>query len=397
MNIVFLGYMVPLEKMNQYSGISVAGNKMQYNIVSELNKLPDVTVYSVSILPYACFPREKRILVKGSQYEYNGIQCNEIGCWNLPIIKQITQIHAMYKQAKKIVKKLKNNKDDVCIMGFNLFPQVGIPMKRLRKYAETLIILADLPIDDNTNRKGFSRLLRRIFDSNTNKNIAKFDNFVVLSKCVKQDILAEKNVVVIEGGVGESDIIEEEKTSTNDDDIVIVYSGALTEYNGIINLIESMRYVESKNVELRIYGSGYLQEYVINSQKYDTRIKYCGQISNDEMRRCQREADILINPRQVNNQISRYTFPSKTFEYFLSRTLVVSTHIPSYPEEYLDKMIIAEDSPVGIAKAIKKVLCMSRDEKSQLEKKAYLFVINEKKWSVQVKKIYKHMENILNE
>lgn len=136
---------------------------------------------------------------------------------------------------------------------------------------------------------------------------------------------------------------------------------------------------------------------VIKAQENDNRIKYCGVVNNEKMRQIQKESDILINPRQIDNIISRYTFPSKTFEYFLSQVLVISTKIPSYPDEYLDKMIIAEDSPKGIADAIKKAIDMDSKEKERMINRAYEFVINEKTWEKQANKIYSFLNSILAE
>ena len=157
-----------------------------------------------------------------------------------------------------------------------------------------------------------------------------------------------------------------------------------------------MQYMKNQDIELRIYGDGYLREYVLESTRKDNRIMYFGQVSNEQIKCYQRDADILINPRQVDNQISKYTFPSKTFEYFSSQTIVVSTRIPSYPDEYLDKMVLAEDSPEGLAEAIQKVLDMSCAEKEKIEDRAYEFIINEKRWSVQIKKMYSFIQNIYN-
>lgn len=397
MDIIFLGYMVPLEKMNQYSGISVAGNKMQYNIVNELNKLSDVTVYCVSMLPYACYPRDKRMYVGNKKYEYNGIKCSEVAYLNLPIIKQVTQIISVYRETKKILKNIDKQSNDALVVGFNMFPQVGIPMKKLRKYAKTMCVLADLPIDDNTNRKGLSKWLRNIFDSNTKKNLGFCDNYVVLSEYVKQDYLNDKNVIVIEGGINQEDIDTVEDVKRENKKTIVVYSGALSDYNGVVNLVESMEHIQSKDVELRIYGNGYLKDYVVQSTIKDDRIKYYGQVSNMEMKKYQREADVLINPRQVDNVISKYTFPSKTFEYFLSKTIVVSTRIPSYSDEYLDKMVLAQDSPEGLAEAITRVHEMSCYEKRRMEELAYEFVVRKKNWHVQISKIYEFMMRIEKE
>ena len=119
--------------------------------------------------------------------------------------------------------------------------------------------------------------------------------------------------------------------------------------------MKSFEYIDNKKVKLNIYGNGDLKSEVIKSQENDSRIQYCGVVNNEKMRQIQKESDILINPRQIDNIISRYTFPSKTFEYFLSQVLVISTKIPSYPDEYLDKYPIqmsgGQQQRVGVARA----------------------------------------------
>lgn len=395
MNIIFINYLVPLEDMNMYKGISVAGNKMQYNIVKELGRLNNANVKVISLLPYACYPQDNKVFVRSKRDSYREFEYQTVSYLNLPIIKQFTQIFFLYLALMKNLRSLDNN---TVVLGFNMFPQIGIPLRKIiKKKYKGICLLADLPIDDATDRKGISRILRNFFDKSTIKSISECNNFIVLSKFVSNDYLKTKSTLLIEGGVDENDISKEAVNKIENEKKVLVFSGALTEYNGITTLIESLQFLKNINIELHIYGNGNLKKYVEESQKKDDRIKYFGKVSNDEIKKIQRRADILVNPRQTNNPISKYTFPSKIFEYFLSRTLVVSTKIPSYPPEYLDKMILAEDSALGLANALKRAINLTSDEKSRITNIAFDFIINEKKWSNQAKKIYKFMENIINE
>ena len=77
--------------------------------------------------------------------------------------------------------------------------------------------------------------------------------------------------------------------------------------------------------------------------------------------------------------------------------MVVSTKISSYPPEYLDNMIIADDSPLGLANAVKRAINLTVDEELKITNNAYNFVLNEKRWAKQAKKIYNFMECIINE
>ena len=395
MNVIFLSYLVPLEEMNMYNGISVAGNKMQYNIAKELGNLDKVNIKVLSLLPYACYPQDHKVFIKGKKYNFKEFDYQSISYINLPIIKQFSQIYFMYRALVKTLKILDKN---TIILGFNMFPQIGIPLKKIiKKNFKGICMLEDLPIDDISNRKGLSQILRSFFDKSTKKSISQCKNFIVLSKFVSTDYLVDKRTLLIEGGVDENDIPKENYRKIKNEKRIIVFSGALTEYNGIINLIKSMSFLKNSEIELHIYGDGELKKYVEKSQINDNRIKYLGRVSNDKMMEIQKRADILINPRQINNPISKYTFPSKTFEYFLSRTLVVSTKISSYPPEYLDNMIIADDSPLGLANAVKRAINLTVDEELKITNNAYNFVLNEKRWAKQAKKIYNFMECIINE
>ena len=46
---------------------------------------------------------------------------------------------------------------------------------------------------------------------------------------------------------------------------IFYIAGALTEYNGILNLIEAMEILSKKDIILDIYGSGYLENIVKNA------------------------------------------------------------------------------------------------------------------------------------
>ena len=123
----------------------------------------------------------------------------------------------------------------------------------------------------------------------------------------------------------------------------MLFCGALTEYNGILNLIDAMEYLHDEDIVLDIYGGGYLEDRVTEASKKNPKIRYHGRVSNQEVMQKQREAWLLINPSIVDAPIDQVTFTSKTFEYLLSGTPVLSTRLNGYGEEYEDHMYWIED------------------------------------------------------
>ncbi len=385
--VLFLGYMVPTNLEEELSGLSVAGNRMQWNLIRHLSIHKDMEIECLSVLPVAAFPKDKQVYVKSRKLDFESMfQATAIGFCNLPVIKQIWQILAMYRAACKAVK---SNPVDT-VFCFNLFPQIGIPMRWLqRKYREldSVAILADLPIDDNTKRTGFSAWLRKRFDASTWKSIAACKRFIVLNRHVADTYAKGKPYIVVDGGIDETKIEKNNPKKEIPQQKNILYCGALTEYNGILNLLEAMKQVKPADLVLDIYGGGYLESEVIKAAALDSRIRYHGHVSNEAALKLQREAWLLINPRVTGDPISQYTFPSKTFEYLLSRTPVLTTRLNGYSEEYEDTMLFMEDSAQGIARAINSAYEKRYDELLEYAERGYRFVVGKKLWKYQAENV----------
>lgn len=384
--LIFLGYVVHPETSEEYSGISIAGNKMQWNVLKGLVESGEFDIECLTITPFASFPREKKLYQRKAMSRLlDTVKQTIIPYWNIPIIKQVSQIDSMYKEARKILKK----NPDAVIFGFNFFPQVGVPVRKLKKrfpQAKTVCLLADLPIDDKTNRKGFSKFLRARFDTSTWKNMSACDNFIVLNEYVAHTYLNGKPYIVVDGGVDEDDIKPYSFIPKNKKNVL--FCGALTEYNGIPNLLKAMVLIDDSEISLDIYGGGYLEAKIAAWVETHKNVNYYGKISNQEVMQKQREAWLLINPRKIDDLIAKVTFPSKTFEYMLSGTPVLTTPLNGYSKEYYDKIFFTKtDSAEDIAEAILESFEKEESELREVTQRAHAFVCETRTWEKQTKKI----------
>lgn len=386
MKILFLGYLVNPELASHFSGISVAGNKMQFNVLNCLKAYKNLEIKSVTICPVATFPNEKKIWFGNKEVSVSqNLTSYRVSFLNLPIIKQVWQMFSVYNYAKKHIDK------ETMIFTFNLFPQVGVPMMWLKKKfgCKTCCLLADLPIDDDPNDKNiFRKFLRGLFDKKTIKAIGCCDKFIALNKHAIEKYAPNKPYIVVEGGVEPEKLINvptfAKKTKKN-----IVYSGALTEYSGILELIKAMKYVNSSDAILEIYGGGYLTDQIKRIANESNNIEYCGKVTNEEMLKIQQKAFLLVNPRPVNDPISQVTFPSKLFEYMISGTPVLTTRLNGLDEYYLKYLFIADkDEARGLAAGINTVLSTSQEELLNKARGAFNFIVAEKNWEKQCRKIF---------
>ncbi|SEW39793.1 glycosyltransferase family 4 protein [[Clostridium] fimetarium] len=389
-NILFLGYAINKEEALNLYGASIAGNKMQINVLENLSLYQDLNIKCITIYPTAAYPRGKMFVKKQSIRLFDEFYSLKVGFINLPILKQFFETISTYNTAKKIIKK---ERIDI-IFTFNMFPQIGLPAKWLKKKygCKIVSLLADLPIDDNVGKKGLYILLRKIFDYSTRKAILCCDKIIALNKHAVDLYAPGLEYIIVEGGAGFEDIMDIPiKTFSRKN---IVYSGALVEYSGIINLIEAMKYVSDKEVVLDIYGSGQIMEYVMQCADLTQNVKYHGKVDNNTMKKIQGEAYLLINPRPIENLISKVTFPSKIFEYMISGTPVLTTKLNGFTDDYMDTMFFVDSNdPIILADKINEIMSLSLGELSEKALKAWKFVSENKTWRKQCEKIYKFISD----
>lgn len=390
MNIVFMGALVAPEQIPQMSGVSIAGNKFQYNIAKYLAKHDGVHLYVLTALPLAPFPHDKRIIItKFYKKIQDNVEYCEIPYINIPVIKQLTQMKGFVSCARKLVGT------KPILLSMNLYPHIGCAFLKLKKryHLKGAAILADLPVDDNYTRKGISKIFRSIYYEITAKNIRKCHDFIVLNEnAVKEYAEESSNYIVMEGGVDLEEISGQENKETETDKQNkkrIVFSGALTDYSGVVELMEAMKQISDESVVLEIYGDGKLAEKTVRIAEENENIVFKGKVSNEEMLKIQRGAWLLVNPRPVGDPIARVTFPSKIFEYMVSGTPVLTTKLNGFTDEYYDKMFfIDENSPSVLAEKISALAKMDEEELKKKAAEARKFVLEKKNWQCQAEKIY---------
>lgn len=395
LNVIFLCYVVNPEKTNKCSGLSVAGNKMQTGIIKYLSKYSEINLYVISVRPIAPFPSDKRIYLSKETGSVYGVSTEEIPFINIPLIKQLSQAANVSKSLNNTIRGIESDK--TIVFTYNMYPQIGkSAIKAMKRFGVRVVsLIADLPIDYAKNRGVIGNLLYKKYNKTTERLIGQVHNIIVLNKHAI-DLFAPQaeDFIVIDGGVDISDTQRIYRPTALDyKEKNLLYCGSLHRYSGALALAKSMSYIKNQDVVLDIYGSGEDKEKIIELSKKDSRIRYYGLVDNETIMKKQKEAFLLVNPRPVNDPISQVTFPSKTFEYMLSGTPVLSTRLNGLTEEYNNKLIfIEDDSEEGIASGIKKVLETSDVELLSYAQEAYKFVVEERNWEKQTRVIKNYLE-----
>ena len=338
-------------------------------------------VRCVSGLPVNRAVTKKLFLHEPDERE-NGADYHYIKTVNLPLFRQV----GIYFGSRAAVKK---DCDVVLCDCLNLANASGMLVGAKQKKKPVILIVTDLP---EFQHGGFLRRLNETL-------FRKADGFILLTEQMNEKVNPTgKPYLVLEGHSDGAlpELPHEEKTETKTGKQIVLYSGSLMKLYGIQNLVEGFLAADLPNAELHIYGDGDYRAELETICKSEEKIEYFGSRPNAEVVAAQQRAALLVNPRPSVPEYTKYSFPSKTMEYLASGTPTLTTRLPGIPHDYDPYLnFIDDETPAGIAEALKTVLARPQQVREEQGRQARTFVLNEKSNLVQAKKILAFAQTIL--
>lgn len=339
---------------------------------------------------------QKQKVFKFKQEESNGVKYNYLGFLNFKYLRNII----LNFKAKKFAKKwCKQNPDGVMFCdSLNLSVANGVSKIFSKNKMKIITCITDLPED---LMSGIGKLKSQIF-INTFKKIAyRSSKYVVLSKyMIESTNLFKRPYIVVEGFADfqiKHNLIDEKVAKTKK---IIMYAGLLYKKYGVSNLLKGFINAQIEDYELHFYGVGDTIDpkddslcEILEAQTKYSNVKYCGSVSSKECFEKEKEATLLVNPRPTNERFVRNSFPSKNMEYMSSGTPLLTTNLPSMPEEYHDYCYVIEDETVdGFSKKLKELCAKDVEELQEMGLKGKNFVLENKNNKTQTAKILKFIK-----
>lgn len=219
-------------------------------------------------------------------------------------------------------------------------------------------------------------------------------DYVVLTQAMNDRVNKKgKPYVVLEGHSDITMAAREPSLEKKSEKRVCLYAGSIHKIYGIQRLVEGFQLAAIPGAELHIYGIGDYQQELEQIAAQDSAIHYGGLLLPSQVVEKEMAAAVLINPRPSDEEYVRYSFPSKTMEYMSTGTPVLTTALPCIPEEYRPYLyFIQEETPGGIATALRQVLTHSDEELFEKGCRARRFVLEQRNNVVQAAKVLDMLE-----
>lgn len=400
LDVLFLGKLFPREKEQEIkakmkTGMQDAANALQWNIIDGFEENDFGTMKIINYLPIDAYPNgytDK--FIEGFTFQhtekYKADDIN-VGCCNIFGIKRFINSLYFRKYIKKWAKE-DNGKKKVILSYTANSMFLGL-VKLAKKHNKNIVagcIIADIPEFATARQEtGLKKLYHGYQVKKCASLYAFVDRFVLLTKQMAQKLEIKSPYIVVEG-IATTDKTPEDNTKADvlKNDRYVLYTGTLNYKFGIKTLLDAFEKIDDEKLKLVICGFGEAEELIKEKQKEDARIVYLGRVDRAEVLALQKNATVLVNPRQNNEEFTKYSFPSKNLEYLSSGVPLVAYKLDGIPDEYDGYITYPEDdSPEALSQEIIKICALSDEERNLLGKKAKDFVFENKNKVKQAQRI----------
>lgn len=379
------GYRFPLTMPG-----AVSGSFFQQSIIEGM-EASDKNV-EVTLLTEYCSDFKK--VIPGFHWSHNGISKDvSVKVVQLPVVNRISKTLNL-KRAYKIF--LSKEQFDVAIV-YNIHTPYLETLKWVKKFQpsiKSVLIVPDLVefTDVDLAKKPVKKVLKKIDNQIIYNLYNLIDGFVLFTESMKEKLPINGRPYTIIEGVYASNGLEDNHVEKKR---AVMYAGSIPFGFGIENIVAAMDMLKDSNISLWVFGNGPMKEYLCKAEKQNSNIKYFGFVQREKLYKYEQEATILINARNSDDEFTKYSFPSKMFEYLASGTPFLTTMLQGIPKEYEKYLFVLRDnSPSEIANNIKSIFEMDEGRKEKKCQDARRFVIQEKNKYVQAKKLLKFIEKL---
>lgn len=395
MNLLFLGgyFDSVLESQissESFSGLQYAANKFQLNIIRGLRA--EGVGFEVLSAPFiAPFPQGYKKLRFSPLKRCEDVSVHYVSFCNLWGYRNISRKRALTKAIDEFVETGVKQKIILVYSLHTPLLQAALYAKKKDIRIKVCLVVPDLPQYMNFSDRKWSayKLFKKIDIWQQVRLLKGVDGFVVLTKEMATALgVNQKPYIVVEGITDLGLKSVENNLENKHKEKVCLYAGGLQKAYGISLLCEAFIKADIPNSELHIYGRGDYEDELRAICQITNKIKYLGVKPNSTIVKEEVKASLLINPRPIDSEFTKYSFPSKNMEYMASGTPLLTTKLPGMPEEYNDYVYLIEEVSVdGICRALKNSLSLPDEVLHQKGLAAREFVLDKKNYIQQTQRI----------
>lgn len=283
--------------------------------------------------------------------------------------RNISRTAALKKCVKDFIGNSKSERKAIIVYcPHTPFLEAAAYGKQLDNSVHIHMVVPDLPqyMNLSKNAHPIYDFFKKIDIQKMEKLIAQVDSFMLLTKYMADKLhVGNRPYIVVEGITDVKNLPPEKKEHGKK----VAYAGKLVEAFGAKRLVEAFEMIDDAEASLHICGGGELKTYVEEMCQKDSRIHYYGVVPAEKANEILQNADVLVNPRQNDDEYTKYSFPSKNIEYLMTGNAVVAYMLDGIPKEYASFFNVPKSNQTeSLTEAMREAMNESSVERTQKNK-----------------------------
>ncbi|MEU8087942.1 glycosyltransferase [Micromonospora sp. NPDC049101] len=383
--VTLLGFTVPDDLLAEIIArdtiMPTQTHTFAWSLVRSL-RAADCPVHLLSAAPVSTWPGNGQIRFRAGRFRQDDVDGQLLAFVNLLGLKHLTRFVAAWRTGARALRE--RDADVLLVHGVHSpFLWFGV-LRARRRGVRVVPVLTDPPGVALPTDGRLVRLLRGLDVALVRAALARCSGVIALTPALAEDFAPGRPRLVLEGiwAADPPDLREGARVvpppelregarvvpppgppvprgATRD----IVYAGGLSRAYGVDRLVEAFRGLAGDDLRLCVYGRGELAGWLRDQAAVDRRIVPPALLPRSELLPRLARAAVLVNPRPVDQDFVRWSFPSKIIEYLAAGVPVVSTRLPGIPAAYAPWLSFAEpDTADGLRAAVGRVLELPADE-----------------------------------
>ncbi|GAA2194356.1 glycosyltransferase family 4 protein [Micromonospora lupini] len=354
--VTFLGFTVPddvlAEIMARDTIMPTQTHTFAWGLVRAL-RTAGCPVHLLSAAPVSGWPGNRQVRFRAGHFRQDDVDGQLLAFVNLLGLKHLTRFVAAWRTGGRA---LRERDTDVLLVHGVHSPFLWFGVLRARRRGVRVVpVLTDPPGVALPTDGRLVRLLRGLDVALVRAALARCSGVIALTPALADDFAPGRPRLVMEGIWAEPAAADRPASAGSTRDIV--YAGGLSRAYGVDRLVEAFHGLPGDDLRLCLYGRGELAGWLREQAAVDQRIVPPELLPRAELLPRLRRAAVLVNPRPVDQDFVRWSFPSKIIEYLAAGVPVVSTRLPGIPPAYAPWLSYAEpDTPDGLRAAIGRLL-----------------------------------------
>lgn len=369
---------------------SVAGAQFQVSLAKALDEATDGETELLSIVRQGNKESEKMC----NRVVFGEKQHDTIYHINKPFIEEI--FAAVQVFFKGLAWSWKNRDHERKVLVMNAPNEVMTPILLLQKFGLCSVysFVIDSPFVKTGNDSAYLRWRRKDYEKGL-KKLKKCKGVVLLNNNVVKILKLSNPTKTVLLGFEKStcEFNDNHYTGISERRKRLMYAGTFSYVNGIKEMLSAFSLLDESKYQIDICGYGPEEELIKDFCEKHNNCEYHGRVSNEELDALYNKADLLMNIRLPDDEVTDFSFPSKLIGYMYSGTAIVSSDFSSLPDSYREFLYITKNiEPDSIAETINSVFLQDEAELNNKAKSARDFIEKNQNWSAVGKSIIEFID-----